>query len=276
VKYTHSLIFTLLAGFMLLVPSIALPDTLVLIHGYSSDEREWYESGVVRRIQAASWEDAGTLFYTAKAVHLSGAPVMAKNRFYTVRLPSEAPIVYQSRYLGQYLSYIQQHHKQQHIILVGHSAGGVVARFYMVQNPDVGIDALITIASPHLGTELAELGSIAGNSPLGWAAPFIGGNTLNRSQGLYQELARERPGNMLFWLNRQEHPVAQYFSIIRSDDSFFGLGGDNVVPAWSQDLNRVQALRGKARSIVVEGDHDLRREDGDTLVYILTDLFESK
>jgi pimeloyl-ACP methyl ester carboxylesterase len=43
------------------------------------------------------------------------------------------------------------------IVLVGHSAGGVIARLFAENHPDAGVTKLITVASPHAGTELANL-----------------------------------------------------------------------------------------------------------------------
>ena len=44
------------------------------------------------------------------------------------------------------------------LILVGHSAGGVVARLVVLGNNPYRVDELITIASPHLGTVRAAQG----------------------------------------------------------------------------------------------------------------------
>ena len=67
-KYRYTLKYILFAGFMLVAPFSVTADILILIHGYSSDESEWYESGITRSMQAASWGDAGTLFYAANTV----------------------------------------------------------------------------------------------------------------------------------------------------------------------------------------------------------------
>ena len=158
--------------------------------------------------------------------------------------------------------------------MVGHSAGGVLARLYLVRQPDSGVDALITIASPHLGTGSAELGAMAGQSPLAWVAPLLGGDTFNRSQSLFQDLVRERPGSLLFWLNRQPHPRARYIAIVRDDDSLLGLG-EVIVPTWSQDMNNVYALRGWVRTITVPAGHNLEETDGRLLARILRYLQSS-
>jgi pimeloyl-ACP methyl ester carboxylesterase len=181
-------------------------------------------------------------------------------------LPTEAPLAPQAQALGSYLDLIRARHPGEGLALVGHSAGGVVARLYLVQSPRAGVATLVTIASPHLGSETAEIGAFLGQTPLAMVAPMLGAGTLNRSQGLYHDLSRENPRSVLFWLNRQPHPPARYFSIVRSDDSLLG---DLVVPSWSQDMNRVPALRGRSARIEVKDDHGLSEADGRVLAEIL-------
>jgi pimeloyl-ACP methyl ester carboxylesterase len=178
----------------------------------------------------------------------------------------------QSKHLVRYLAYLHGKYPDSALILVGHSAGGVLARLYMVQHPKTAVAALVTIASPHRGTESAELGLMAGQSPLSWMDSMLGIDTLNHSQGLYYDLMRENPNNLLGWLNYQRHPKALYVSIVRSeDDETFGFG-DLIVPAWSQDMNQVFALRGRVRTITMQGSHGLRAEDGRLLLRILNSL----
>jgi pimeloyl-ACP methyl ester carboxylesterase len=253
---------------LLVLPATAPAETLVLLQGYLADEDYWRETGITRMLDRNGWADAGTLRTTRNGIR-ADRPLPASNRrVYTLALPSEAPLMVQLRYLEQYLDVILNLHPYESLILSGHSAGGVLGRLYMVEHPDTSVGALITFASPHLGTDSAEIGAMAGNSPLGWFAPLIGGSTLNRSQGLYYDLVRERPGSLLFWLNRQEHPSSRYISIVREDDGLLNFG-DLVVPAWSQDMNQVAALRGRAHRIVTQGGHGLTRQDGELLLQIL-------
>jgi pimeloyl-ACP methyl ester carboxylesterase len=203
----------------------------------------------------------------SKAVQARGV-----RRYFTLDLPTTAPLIEQSKYLAQYLAYLRGKYLDSALILVGHSAGGVLARLYMVQHPKTAVAALVTIASPHRGTESAELGLMAGQTPLSWMGSMLGIETLNHSKGLYHDLMRENPNNLLGWLNHQRHPEALYVSIVRSeDDETFGLG-DLIVPAWSQDMNQVFALRGRARTITMRGSHGLGVEDGRLLLRILDAL----
>ena len=256
---------------LLALPVTVSAETLVLLQGYLADEDYWRETGITRMLAHAGWADAGTLHATRNGIRADRPTPGSNRRFYTLGLPSEAPLMVQLRYLEQYLDVILKRHPNESLTLVGHSAGGVLGRLYMVQHPDIQVGALITFASPHLGTDSAEIGAMAGNSPLGWVAPLIGGSTLNRSQGLYRELVRERPGSLLFWLNRQEHPASRYISVVRNDDGLLNLG-DMVVPAWSQDMNHVAALRGRASKISTPGGHALTSQDGKLLLQILINI----
>jgi hypothetical protein len=141
----------------------------------------------------------------------------------------------------------------------------------MVQHPEVRIAALLTIATPHLGTGTAELGLMASQSPLGWVAPFMGADSLNRSQGLFYDLSREQPGSLLFWLNRQPHPSSRYLCVTHAGGGLLGMG-DLVVPEWSQDMNNVAALRGAVVSVAAAGEHLLTPADGELLLELLRRL----
>jgi pimeloyl-ACP methyl ester carboxylesterase len=258
---------------LLAAPAQALAETLVLLQGYLADEDYWRGAGITRTLDDNGWADAGTLRITPEGIRADRPRPESNRRLYTLALPSEAPLLAQLRYLEQYLDVIQRLYPYETLILAGHSAGGVLGRLYMVEHPDAPVGALITFASPHLGAESAEIGAMAGSSPFAWIAPLIGGGVLNLSQGLYYDLVRERPGSLLFWLNHQEHPPSLYISVVRDDGGLLSLG-DLVVPAWSQDMNQVAALRGRATRILTEGGHGLTEADGELLLQILKDYGE--
>lgn len=244
--------------------------TVVFIHGYLNDGSQWRPLGFVLALQQLGWIDAGHTFPSGPAVLPPlNDPNAPKNFVYTVTLPSEAALPIQTSWLATYLQGIYARHPDNDLVLVGHSVGGVVARLTMV-SLGMPVKGLITIASPHLGTDKAELGIMAHNSPLGWFAPLFGMNTLNRSQGLYWDLVREYPGSLLFWLNRQPHPPARYVSIVRGGEEVGA--GDYLVPAYSHDMNNVPALRGLSEVIVTVGTHSLQPADIPLLTTLLVQL----
>jgi pimeloyl-ACP methyl ester carboxylesterase len=252
----------------LLFSSISVAETVMLVHGYLSGGDDWRRSGIVGELARAGWTDAGTLLPAQDGMrHHRGRNPASARRLYTIELPDDAPLQVQAGLLADAVYWVHRRHPNEAVSLVGHSAGGVVGRLMMVQQPQTRVAALISIASPHLGTDSADLGVLAGESPLADLAPLLGADKFTRSLGLYRDLVRERPGTFLFWLNRQNHPPARYVCAIHNGS---GMDiGDLIVPAWSQDLNRVSALRGRAERHVLEGYHGLTAADGRWLVGIL-------
>ena len=247
---------------------------LVLVQGYLSDASIWTESGITRKLQQNGWRFKGEFHYTSSGVRLFSKQKRPQHQadtdlYYQVSLPTEASIQQQAFYLGAYLKELRRLYPSERLILVGHSAGGVVARYVMVRRPDLAVGQLITIASPHLGTDSAEFGKIAGNSPLALFAPLLGADTLNRSQGLYSDLLPEMPHRFLYWLNRQPHPEAEYISIVRDRQSLDG--GDFIVPEQSQYLENVFDLKYRATSFIVRGSHGLSSADGLLLLDLINE-----
>ena len=264
-----------LAVIMSLLVLVHLPlqaQQLVLVQGYLSKPSNWSDAGITQVLMQNGWDYGGKFFHGSDGVRFLTPPHAATSgkRFYQVSLPTEAPLRVQAFYLTAYLKKLIMKNPGEEISLVGHSAGGLVARYSMVNNPELGISRLITIASPHLGTDSAALGRMLGETPLTLLAPLVGANTFNRSQGLYSDLLPEAPGRFLFWLNRQVHPPAEYISIVRDQDSRDG--GDWVVPQQSQYLENVHALRNRAFSYVVPASHNLTRPDG----WLILDLLEAR
>ncbi|MCB1830264.1 MAG: alpha/beta hydrolase [Chromatiaceae bacterium] len=260
----------LLTAFLLVGTFSASAETLILIQGYQSKGADWRSSGITKELTAAGWLDGGQITLASTAVKAPAGP-----RFFTVELTTDAQLLRQMAQLKAHVDKVKAARPGESLILVGHSAGGVLGRLFMVQHPEEAISALITFASPHLGTESAELGLALSQSPLGWASGFLGKeyDVLGRSEGLFFDLVRERPGSLLFWLNRQPHPQARYVSVVR--DGSLSWVGDLVVPAWSQDMNLVEQLRGRSAVIVSDGNHGLESKDGKLLLNILRRLRSS-
>jgi pimeloyl-ACP methyl ester carboxylesterase len=221
-------------------------------------------------LNSAGWQDGGHLRIVGERItnyHQGGSK--SSQTYYTLDMPSEAPLLIQAKFLANYISAIHQRHVGESISLAGFSAGGLVARLFMVlnQKQDVPVQTLITIATPHLGTRTAQLASTLQQSPLSMFAPWMGAESFNRSGYLYQDLSPEKPGNILFWLNRQEHPAARYISVIREDGGLFNK--DYIVSAESQDMNRVVALTGRSLTVRTRGMHELKPEDAKLILRIL-------
>lgn len=259
---TRKLVLSLLV--MLATPVAALADVLVLVPGYLSYGHTWRDHGSVNGLIVNGWEDGGNIAPGNAGPVFDLPPKRGGKRFYTVELPSEAPLRIQLGYLDSYIAKLREIHPGERLLLAGHSAGGVLARFFMVAHPEVEVAALITIASPHSGSEAAELGEFIGNTPLSWFTPMAGLGTINRSHELYRDLGEPDPWNLVGWLNTQPHPASRYISVIRPDDDW--------VETWSQDMNRVPALAGRSLVVPSPGDHDLNPVDGVLLSNLLASL----
>jgi triacylglycerol esterase/lipase EstA (alpha/beta hydrolase family) len=176
----------------------------------------------------------------------------------------------QARFLGGMLAAIAQRHPTDAVDLIGHSAGGVVARLALVNYGAGTVARLITIAAPHLGTERAsealdatDDSGLFGGIKRWYVKRKVGADmyrTVQSSRGVLVDLSPPVPGNLLYSLNARPHPDIVYIAVVRG--AAYGLPGDQVVPAPSQDLRRVPALNGRASIRVMAGDHQLTWQDG--------------
>ncbi len=109
------------------------PRPLLLVHGYSCSRGVWWLTR--RRLEAAG--------HTVATVSL--APP------YT----SIGKLVPQ---LGERIAMVCQATGADRVVLVAHSMGGLVCRSYLARHGSDRVERLITIASPHSGSELARIG----------------------------------------------------------------------------------------------------------------------
>ncbi len=270
-KQRATLFYLIIYFALFSVPSIVYADTILLLHGYLGSSYEWQRSNIVEQLDDVGWLNAGVLNINDNRVIASNMDHNYTRRVYCLELTSEKPIDAQVKQLDQYIEYVRHWHADEQVILIGHSAGGVVARSYMVNKPNADLAALVTIASPHLGTKNAELAQTVSENLLVWVDGLPGVEKIYRSQGLFFDLMPNRSDNLIGWLNHQPHPQAEYFSIVReeTDDAM----QDFVVPSASQDMNEVYALRGSSKTYTIKSMHSLSYKDGEIIKKILMDLY---
>lgn len=258
-KYVRSSFVSLL---LLLLTGTATADSLLLVHGYLSSAQTWHQSGISTSLNAYGWLYAGN--YSARGLLSEPTGKRAKNRFYTLDLPFDAPIAQQSRVLNRIIAATVALHPSEAIILAGHSAGGVVARMSVVSSPHPNVKSLITIASPHIGTPRAAeaLDKTDDSGPMSFVKGLVAGDiyhTIRGSRELLRDLLPPNSNNLLGWLNTRQHPDIFYTSIIRNY-------GDQLMAAYSQDMNQIPTLRGRSTLIPTYAQHELSMQDGLTLI----------
>lgn len=252
---------------LLLLPVPVWAKNLVLVHGFGGSGMDWRMHGVTPPLQQNGWVDGGNLSPLNPAPL---PPMHSANVLYTVELPSYLPILQQVQWLDVYLRSIYAS-RQEPLLLAGHSAGGVVARAWLVLARSVPVDTLVTLASPNLGTPTADMVTRFSDTPLpALMGGMLGMDTWNNPlEQLLRELRVEQPGRFLYWLNHQPHPPIRYVALVR-DKSMRPDRYDFVVPRYSQDLNKVYALRGRAEYWEVDNGHFLGAADGYALAMILS------
>lgn len=252
-------------------------DILLLVHGFQSDMLTWQRSGITPILEKHGY--LKTDFFIAAPQGL--VPIhtpekqLPKNKIVSIHLNSELKLRFQADQITAVLRYLADLYPNEPVILVGHSLGGVSARLALVKNGKMQVTGLITIASPHLGTGLAGRGlnELNDNMFSRFAKRFFGGGkyqVLERSRSVLYDILPERPGNLLYSLNRQPHPKIAYLSVVRSFDN--GMLGDIVVPGFSQDMHYVQAINQQSQRILQGKQHHLTPEDAYSILNALDSM----
>jgi len=269
--------YAFLIGLLAVLVQPVRADVLVLVHGYMADARTWDISRVSQVLAVNGWQPAGVLTLAPDGRVLPVNRPSTANKRYSVNLPAAAPLQVQAAVLARLLDAVRQWYPEERLILVGHSAGGVVARLLVLAGNPYAIDTLVTIAAPNLGTARAAEGlDLVDFNPFFCPGPglefvksVLGGESydyLEHSRGALVDLLPAESGNLLAWLNRQPHADIHYYAIVRSSP---GAPGDTVVPAYSQDLNNVPALRGRVKTLYTQAGHGLNPQDGYLLAALL-------
>lgn len=247
---------------LLLFSTAAGADILVLVHGYRDDASSWYKEGIVQRLAMLGYRDGGPIRTTPRGAWGPGIIPGGGNIIYSVDLPSTAPVLVQSHLLSQTLYQLRSLGHTQPFSIIGHSAGGLVARATLVKQPELNIQRLITIATPHRGASIARLAALFSNSPMGAFAGMAGMDDFADADKLFKDLRPEKKSRLLQWLNYQPHPLAAYASVIHM--------GDDIVKPRSQDMSPILGPFNNGLSIPTQGGHGLNPLDGDILAALLT------
>lgn len=190
-----------------------IPHPILLIHGLGGSAQRWADTGVIDYLRQLGLEYGGRLQGQGSRVILLDAPASGRSGdFYTLEISDAyAGLELWSRQIRSGVEEVRDASRATKVILVGFSAGGVASRRYLTEYPRGHHTArLVTIAAPHLGSELALVSQLkAKGNPLiqGALEPveLVTGITLDSS--LILQLVPEDRNSYLRDLNQQAHPV---------------------------------------------------------------------
>lgn len=261
----HKISMSLLSIILLSFSHLARADILLLVHGFQSDMLTWQRAGIISVLEQHGWEKTDYLMATPQGiVPLHTPEKIPEKKIVSLQLPSDIQLRVQANMFTAALHHLADVYPDEPVIIVGHSLGGLTARLSLVKNGVFQVKALITIASPHLGTDLARVGmqELNDNMMIKIVKRMFGGGryqALERSAPVLYDILPEQPGNLLYALNRQPHPNIAYFSVVRSFKN--GRLGDPIVPGYSQDMHSVAAIRRKSSRILQGFKHELTQQD---------------
>lgn len=253
---------------MLLFSQGSRAEIAVLLHGLLSSSGNWEESGAMHALQEMGWERAGRIRSggpTGILLSTAQQPPRGNRHLYLADIPTLIPLEQQRDLLEQMLQRISSNYPEERLVLIAHSAGGVVSRMVVQQNNIQQLQALITVASPHLGSPYAnwayDLATLP--FPLRLLPKLVAEEKyqlLRKSRPMIKGLSVAQPGTLLHWLNQQPHPPIHYLSITRQQPH--SKQNQTLVPEWSQDMNRVPAIKGLGTTIPTRAPHSITMQDG--------------
>ncbi len=159
----RALVFELWAGLVIFMlrqpwaktPKVLLPDSttpvrvpVVLVHGYLCNHRVW--DAIAQRLLAA------------------GHPVLAVNLepLFT-SIDRYAPLIEQA------VETLRRHTGASQVALVGHSMGGLVIRAWMRAHGHARVARVLTLGTPHAGTQIAPSGRTPNGTQMEWQSQWL-------------------------------------------------------------------------------------------------------
>ena len=159
----RALVFELWAGLLIFMlrqpwaktPKVLLPDSttpvhvpVVLVHGYLCNHRVW--DAIAQRLLAA------------------GHPVLAVNLepLFT-SIDRYAPLIEQA------VETLRRHTGASQVALVGHSMGGLAIRAWMRAHGHARVARVLTLGTPHAGTQVAPNGRTPNGAQMEWQSPWL-------------------------------------------------------------------------------------------------------
>lgn len=206
------------------------PSPILFVHGIGGSAQTWNEAGLTSYLRSRELEYGGVVrIYNGGAAAMNTAP---DADFFLVEIsPSFQSLERWEESLATAITAVRKETGASQVVLVGHSAGGLAARKYLVDHPDDhGVAKLVTIASPHRGSELALLSLVKKTLREGTAQEGMGGlvyrtlderlSAYERGLGIpldapiFEDLLPEHRNPGLWVVNRKPHPTIDYACIL--------------------------------------------------------------
>ena len=267
----------------------SVSEPVILVPGYGSKSTLWKDVGYIGKLQSEGHSYGGHYTINAKNQTVDFEPYTNSTGvedFYTLSFSdSTKGITELSEQLGYCIQEILYRTGVEKVNLVGYSMGGIICRKYVVDNKDYHcVKNLLTIASPHQGTNLANFS---------YGVENILGSTLYKE--MIAELQKEIPlamngaaisdlvktdNGLLHTLNQQEHPSDVNYHFVAARSSLCDIAkelleleyeGDLVSSTNSQTLEvcRNKNLVNARFTIINDADHFSILEKNDILQNIL-------
>lgn len=124
------------------------PVPVLLVHGYICNQRVWDK--------------------IARMLHRSGHPVLA-----VTLEPLFVSIEDYVPQLQQAVAQLQQATASKQVALVGHSMGGLVIRAWLRQHGSTAVSSIITLGTPHQGTQITGWSPTTNMAQMAWHSPWL-------------------------------------------------------------------------------------------------------
>ncbi|MBI2623910.1 alpha/beta fold hydrolase [Candidatus Parcubacteria bacterium] len=211
----------LVAGWIGAAAALSPPEhPIILVHGLNSDASTWDE--FLASVTSQGWTFGGQARYRNGQIYYFpdarfGGRIKPGD-IYTVSFTSGKDLTYQQQgeELEGVINFILELTGKSKAICVGHSMGGLACRAYLSYARTPKVSQIITVGTPHLGSNFANIAAVAGFSGAITAVRILQPNSLELNQLNTDALYRYR-----------DTPIA-YSSII--------VGNDDVVNERSQNL----------------------------------------
>jgi pimeloyl-ACP methyl ester carboxylesterase len=212
---------------------------VLLIHGYGANKSNWYF--VDRELRGAGFERIHALNYSPLS---GGIPDLAERA--TLRARE-----------------LMEHFGTDRIHIVGHSLGGIVARYAIQLGGLEGVDTCVTVASPHRGTPMARFGvgitarQLRPGSEVLRRLSASSRRLPTRFVAFYSNVDVLSPG----WCSRIDEPVLRATNVLVKDEGHLSLMlSRRLAVALAAQLGAAEGVAGYGASVAELHPQDDRCE----------------